>query len=152
MTESLKKTGLLCLPFDGVLYGVELPYVIESVRNVRIASLPFLPEYYCGVCNRMGSITPVVSLARLGGGEEKPEHGVTVMLRCGAYDCGVLTQREPLILEVDEGMRLKGQGADVSYPHWRIKALYACGERKIWQVDVQKSLESMVVCRSEQEV
>lgn len=95
MTESLKKTGLLCLPFDGVLYGVELPYVIESVRNVRIASLPFLPEYYCGVCNRMGSITPVVSLARLCGGEEKPEHGVTVMLRCGAYDCGVLTQREP---------------------------------------------------------
>lgn len=110
MTESLKKTGLLCLTFDGVLYGVELPYVIESVRNVRIASLPFLPEYYCGVCNRMGSITPVVSLARLCGGEEKPEHGVTVMLRCGAYDCGVLTQREPLILEVDEGMRLKGQG------------------------------------------
>ncbi len=143
-----QETQLLCMPLDDVLYGIELAYVVETVRDARISRLPFLPAHYLGVCSRMGEVTPVVSLRRLCGrtdGEESG-HTMTVMLRCGAYECGVLTRERPVILTVDEQSRMQGLGEDVSGERWQIKALYAHEGKMLLVVDVEKSLERMVIC------
>ena len=139
---------LLCMALDDVLYGVELKYVVETVRDARITPLPFLPAFYLGVCSRMGNVTPVASLRRLCGREEPQTdgHTVTVCLRCGAYECGIFTREKPLILTIDGQSRIQGQEADLSSDHWKVKALHMYEGRMLLLVDVQKSLERMIVC------
>lgn len=151
MTENSAQNGLelLCLPLDGAYYGFTLDVITETLQRVQITPFPCLPPHYCGVCNRKGSILPVVSLRRMAGGAPAggEGHPVTVIVKCGECECGFLTETQPVLLTVSPDRLVREAAAELSGPLCVVDAVYATDSGIVLAVDAAATLERLVVNR-----
>lgn len=142
---------LLCLDLGFGCLGIELEHISEIIREWRTTPLPNVPEYFEGVFNRKGFIMPLVSLETLAGGRtEKPVgkrigHRVVIALKSGEYECGFLAPEEPRLLGVRESERLQGSIPELFGGSIVIKSAYASEERVISVMDVEATLENLVI-------
>ena len=146
-SEASAPRKALCLPLGGFYYGFELECVEEAAQDTPVTPFPCLPEYYCGVCSHKGTITPVVSLRRLTGqtGPEGGGRAVTVFLRSGEFECGILTEEEPVLLDLSAARPVEDDRAELS-SRLLLREICAVDEGVVLLVDVPSTLESLVVC------
>ena len=151
MTQENTENGreLLCLPLNNVYYGFDLDEIVETLQRVQISPFPCLPPHYCGVCNRKGSILPVVSLRRLVGAAPAHEvaHPVTVIIKSGAFECGILTEEQPVLMEVSPNKRIPEASDELSGQLCVISEVYATDSGAVLAVDTAATLERIVVSR-----
>lgn len=145
----MAKRDLLCLSMGEVHYGLALENIIETLRNVQVTAVLGLPAYFCGVCNRKGTITPVLRLDRLLGAPDEAGNGspVTVMVRSGEYECGLMIWSQPVILPVTMDQKLQGAPAEALGGACVIGAVYNDGSHVILEVDIGATLADLVVYR-----
>ncbi len=126
--------------------GIELNYVIELVRDPHITLVPCLPSYYEGVCNWKGNIVPVVSMRAAGGlppGEVSQK--LVLLVKAGGLECGFLISGEPAILGVAPDRELTGELPEADGSMLAVKRAFEGEDKVIVVVDMEKSLQKMVV-------
>jgi len=150
--ELTMKRDILVFEIRGLCYGVELSFVAEIIRNPRISPMPWLPEYFVGVCSWKGGILPVVSLGLLTGGAEGESEAETgqnyaaAVLKSGEYECGLLTQQNPYILQISEENRLEGGEGDEMENGCYLAGRYQVDKEVVLLIDMEETLRRMVVC------
>lgn len=147
--EYVIEQELLCVQIRGLCFGIAVEAVAEILKNPAVSGMPWLPEYYLGVCNWNGEILPVAELDRLVSGrtsEGAVRNHVVIVIRDGQYVCGLQTDAPPFIMRVSEEDRLEGEGSEVSYSGCRVKGLYRADGKTVALVDVKETLRGMAVC------
>lgn len=152
---------LLCVQIGGLCYGIAVEAVAEILQNPVVSGMPWLPEYYLGVCNWNGEILPVAELERLAAGVGKAgtassaavpaaagaaRNYVVIVIRDGQYVCGLQTDAPPFIIRVSAEDRLEGEGDENSFSECRVKALYRADGKTVALIDVKETLREMAVC------
>ena len=138
---------ILCLPAGDESYGIEFPYVVEICREFRISPVPCLREPYCGVVNYKGMIIPAAQLQE--GEWEKRQHQtdgcVLAVVRHGKFWLGILSWREPFIISLSESVKIQNNVMDRHSEIWQEKALYENGGRLCAVLDMEKTMERMIL-------
>ncbi len=153
----LTEDELLCVQVQELCYGVSMDEVAEILQNPAVSGMPWLPEYYLGVCNWNGEILPVARLERLVSGGESDEaasgaaadtvrNRVVIVICDGKYVCGLQTETPPFILRVTDKDRLEGEGFDAAVSDCRVKGLYQADGKTVALIDVKETLREMAVC------
>ena len=71
--KKLEVTQFIVTKIGNEQYGIQIKYVDNIIRMMKITSVPKAPHYYKGVINLRGEIIPVISLRLKFGLEEIPE-------------------------------------------------------------------------------
>lgn len=74
---------------DGLLFGVNVEYVVEIITNHAITHLPMVPGYIRGILNLRGQIIPVIDI-RLRLGKPYLEECITIVLNVNGTQVGIL--------------------------------------------------------------
>lgn len=91
-----------------------------------------------GNCDRQGSGCDLPA-------GKKIVHRVVIALKSGEYECGFLAPEEPRLLGVRESERLQGSIPELFGGSIVIKSAYASEERVISVMDVEATLENLVI-------
>lgn len=138
---------ILCLPAGTECYGIEFPYVVEICREFRIFPVPCLQKPYCGVANYKGMIIPAAEL--INGAWEQRKNGTTgcvlVVVRHQKYWLGILTCKEPFILNLLDADRIRSEVTDRHSVYWMEKALYEYGSLLCAVLDLEKTVEGLIL-------
>lgn len=138
---------ILCLPAGTGYYGIEFPYVVELCQEFRISPVPCLQEPYCGVANYKGMIIPVAQLqeGEWAERENRTDGCVLAVVRFGKFWLGLLSCREPFIISLSESVKIQNDMADRSGEIWQEKALYENEGRLCAVLDLEKTMEGLVL-------
>ena len=71
--KKLEVTQFIVTKIGNEQYGIQIKYVDNIIRMMKITRVPKAPHYYKGVINLRGEIIPVISLRLKFGLEEIPE-------------------------------------------------------------------------------
>lgn len=147
--SDLGDNEVLCIEVEDAYYGIELPYILELLDDVKISPLPCLPAWFEGISSRKGTLLPILSFCRLAGLSEKAErtewfHVVTA-IKGGGYECGFLTDKRPELFRISAGSQLKGERPAAMGAGVRIKGMYSLNEKVLFIVDVAETLKSLTV-------
>lgn len=74
---------------DGLLFGVNVEYVVEIITNHAITHLPMMPSYIRGILNLRGQIIPVIDI-RLRLGKPCLDECITIVLNVNGTQVGIL--------------------------------------------------------------
>lgn len=152
--EAYSTRELLCIPGKNKSYAIETAYVTELCPQVQLSRIPFMPEHYAGVCSYKGNIIPVVKLhgdegAGKAGGEppgDAAENSLLLVVSCGKYRLGILITEVPYILPVSMAERVEAPGDMVSTGIWAEKEIYRNEKEILFVIDMEKTVESLVIC------
>lgn len=161
---------LLCVDLGTFYCGIELSDVAEILRECQLTPIPCVPDYYMGVCNWKGSILAVASLQRVIGDPDMavntaankdadtaatPENhnlsdisgrSVVIILKSKKYECGLLTEQKPQILEFHDENILSGDIPNVCGDLLKVREGYLSEDgRSVYVLDAESSLENLVV-------
>lgn len=146
-----KESGeFLCISENGKNYAVEFPYITEICYNVSISRFPCLPEHFLGVYNYKGTMLPVISLEREGQKdvENTDSKSIIVVISCGKYQMGILLYEEPRIIAADMERIIECPSEEVHNTGiWKEKWIYKEEEGIISVVDMEKTMENLVIFR-----
>ena len=173
MEENRNGREVLGVRVSGMYYGLELSCVEELLRDPRISPMPWLPEYFVGVCGWKGGILPVASLEDMaggseegsagekcmdeksmdvedvdgqnGGGEKKAKRRAVIVVRGGGYQCGFLVKQNVSVLFVSEDRRLEGEEENEDRL-LKCFGKYSVGDEVVALIDADETLKGMVVC------
>ena len=139
---------VLVVDIQSLWYGFDLSVVEKVQRCPRITPVPWLPEYYEGVCSMSGVVMPVVALDRLAGlpGGVRDGQQAVLVVHSKEYECGLLIEESPLMVQIREGDRLEGTDMDVSEHGLVSGESYSVSGHVLMMVDVEETLKNIVVC------
>lgn len=145
--EEGKELEFLCVRMEDAVCGLELSCVRQIVRDTRVTPMPCVPDYYEGLCNWKGTIVPVAALGRMTGTKEKRfrDQPVIIIAEADRLQCGFLVHTEPEILRVTEASLLDGDIPERLGEAVRVKAAYSREDEVVYIIDMEWTLNSMVV-------
>lgn len=140
---------LLCIPVGNINYAVEFLYIKEVCTDVRISSVPCLPEHFVGVFYYRGNIVPVLNLK-----EEKAqislqleEKAVVLVIEYQKYQLGIWLVREPYMVQESELTPVETPEEEAEADGlWVEKALYKKGETLFSVANMEKLIEHLIIC------
>lgn len=135
---------MLCIPAGSRKYAVEFTDIEEICRDLKLSRIPCMPGHFAGVCNYKGTVTPVVYLE--GTGREKDAKHIILILNHEKYHAGILIYQEPYLVNITDEDLIRGPGQP-GEGLWQEKAYYMGGGTLYTLIDVDKSLEKLVVYR-----
>ncbi len=137
--------SVLCVPGGRRNYAVGFSCVEEICKDMMISLVPCLPDYFAGVCNYKGAIVPVVCLDDSVPGREKAgARQMILVLRHQKYYLGILLEQEPYLAEIGGDEQIRGpQQQDTGL--WAEKSYFMWNDRLFSLIDVEKTLEKLVI-------
>ncbi len=142
---------VLGVEIQGNWYGFDLSVVDKVQRCPKITPVPWLPGYYKGLCTLSGAILPVAALDSLAGQSVQPgscslDQQAILVVHSTEYECGLLIEESPFMVQVGEADRLAGTEPDVSEHGLVSRESYSVAGRVLVMVDVEETLKNIVVC------
>ncbi|MDC7288139.1 chemotaxis protein CheW [Blautia schinkii] len=133
---------ILCIPGIRKSYAVEFSYVQEITQSMQITPIPCLPREFVGMSNYKGSIIPVIFLEE----ELKAEDKTMIMiLRHQRYMLGIVISADAFIVTLDEVKKIENLPETAEGEIWKEKEIYQVEEKLYSVIDVEKTLESLVL-------
>ena len=110
--------------------------------------MPGLPRYYEGVCSLSGAMRPGAALHSLAGcqGRNGSDQQAILVVHSPEYECGLLIEESPFMVQVTEEDRLEGTPMEVSEHGLVFRESYSVSGRVLIMIDVRETLKNIVVC------
>ncbi len=86
---------------DGLLFGLNVEYVVEIITNHAITHLPMVPSYVRGILNLRGQIIPVIDI-RMRLGKPPQEECATIVLDVNGVQIGILVDSVAQMINVSK--------------------------------------------------
>ena len=133
---------ILCIPGIKKNYAVEFPYVEEICKSMDCTPIPCLPRNYVGMANYKGSIIPIIYLEE---GLKEDDKTMIMVLRHQRYMLGIVISSDTFIVTLDEVNSIENVPETSESELWKEKNIYQVEERYYSLIDVEKTLENLVL-------
>lgn len=127
---------------NGVIYGIELENVIETIRFQPITYVPRLPNYINGVINLRGRIIPVIDMhIRYNLPEiDYNERTCIIITKVDEYQVGIIVDKVVDVILIDNLNLLETTISNNININKDIKAIVKVGDNSILILDIRKFL------------
>ena len=103
--KKLEVTQFIVTKIGNEQYGIQIKYVDNIIRMMKITRVPKAPHYYKGVINLRGEIIPVISLRLKFGLEEIPykKYFLIIIINKDKYNSvGIILDSVSYLVSLDE--------------------------------------------------
>ncbi|MCC0646654.1 chemotaxis protein CheW [Clostridioides sp. ZZV15-6598] len=127
---------------NGVIYGIELENVIETIRFQPITYVPRLPNYINGVINLRGRIIPVIDMhIRYNLPEvDYNERTCIIITKVDEYQVGIIVDKVVDVILIDNLNLLETTISNNININKDIKEIVKVGDNSILILDIRKFL------------
>lgn len=133
---------ILCIPGIRKNYAVEFLYVEEICQSMQVTPIPCLPRDCAGMANYKGSIIPIIFLEE----ELKAEDKTMIMVvRYQRYMLGIKMSADAFIVTMDHVKKIQNLPESAEGDIWKEKEIYQVEEKLYSLIDVEKTLEGLVL-------
>ncbi len=139
---------ILCFPGIRKNYAVDFSCVVEISYDFKISKIPCMPPDFEGVCSYKGVMIPVIRI------EEEQEiketedgdqsRVIVVIVKHQKYLLGIRLSGEPYIISYTAADKITNPLGAAASDRWKEKGLYRYGEKLFSDIDVARTLESMI--------
>lgn len=138
--ENIKQ--VLTFYVNGVIYGIELENVIETIRFQPITYVPRLPNYINGVINLRGRIIPVIDMhIRYNLPEvDYNERTCIIITKVDEYQVGIIVDKVVDVILIDNLNLLETTISNNININKDIKEIVKVGDNSILILDIRKFL------------